>query len=499
MSAVTISQLKKVLLSVSVPFLFITFILCTAPIKQSFEFDPDEGINLIKVLLYSEGFPLYTEIWSDQPPLFTSFLAYWFALFGQSIFAARLLVLLFSALLVWSFYQTLRIHLGNLRALIGTLLLVTSRKFIQLSVSVMIGIPSLALAMGSIYALTLYKQKARTYLIFISGLFLALSLQTKFFTVFLIPIMLFYLLDIKSEQHKEASQKQILIALWLFAAFFSYILIGFLSNSFQYEQLIQAHLQQGVATGFEDYDNLSVLYWMIRHDYDIASLALVGFVVCGKRREGFLPLVWLATATVLLLIHQPVWYHHYSLLSIPLAWLAAYGATPAIAFFQQRQLFTLKLFNYRKQLFAGLAALLLVVSIVNISFKVNNAIETMHIKEPHHDTNIVNLLQQNETTRWVFTDRPIYAFYAGLRVPPEIAVFSRKRFQSGSLDYDDLLTILQKYKPDQIVLSRFRKELENDPIISAIITNNYSKVYETDSIDYFALKQTHQVEKLNNF
>ena len=489
MSAVAVSKLKKVLLSLLVPFLFISFVLYIAPIKQSFEFDPDEGINLIKVLLYSDGFSLYTEIWSDQPPLFTVILSCWFFLFGQSIFAARILTLLFSALLVWSFYQTLSLHLGNLRAFIGTLLLVTSRKFIQLSVSVMIGIPSLALAMLAIYTLTLYKQKARPYLLFISGLSLALSLQTKFFTVFLIPIMLFYLLDFRIAKQEEGKSNNSAI-FWLFTALFFYILIGFLFNSFQYQQLIQSHLQQSVETGFENYDSLSVLYWMIRHDYDIAGLAVVGILIifAKKQWQGLFPLVWLATATILLLAHQPVWYHHYHLLSIPLAWLAAYGATPAIAFFQQGGF--LKPFNLNKLLFTGLTAVLLGVSIVNINSKVNNAIEAMHIKESHHDPHVVNLLSRDRaTTDWVVADRPIYAFYAGLRVPPEIAVFSRKRFSAGNLNDDDLFEILQTYKPERIVLSRFRMDMKNNAKISAYISVNYSKVYQTDTVDYYELNQ----------
>ena len=495
MSVVAVSNLKKALFNWWVPFIFIVFVLCIAPIKQSFEFDPDEGINLIKAFLYSEGFSLYTDIWSDQPPLFTSLLSYWFVLFGRSIFAARILTLLFSALLVWSFYQTLRIQLGNLLACISTLLLITSRKFIQLSVSVMIGIPSLALVMFSIYILTLYKQKARTYLIFISGFLLALSLQTKFFTVFLIPIMLFYLLSFRvaKKQGEETIGKKLSPAiLWLITVLFFYILISFLYNSFQYEQLIQAHLQQSIATDFEDYDSLSVLYWMIRHDYDIAGLALIGvFIIFDQKHwKGLFPFVWLVTATLLLLIHQPVWYHHYSLISIPLAWLAAYGATPAIALLKSKdRLLSFKQFNLKKQLFTILALVLFVVLIVNVSFKINSAIETMQIKEPHHDVNVVNLLSQHrESTKWVLTDRPIYAFYAGLHIPPEIAVFTKKRFRAGKLNYDYLLSILQKYNPEQIVLSRFKKEIENEPEVNDYLEKNYSKIYETDAVHYFISK-----------
>jgi hypothetical protein len=47
-----------------------------APLKETFEYDPDEGVNVIKASLYSKGFSLYDEIWSNQPHLLTYILSY---------------------------------------------------------------------------------------------------------------------------------------------------------------------------------------------------------------------------------------------------------------------------------------------------------------------------------------------------------------------------------------------------------------------------------------
>ena len=163
MNHISSSQLKKFLLfNLFIPAIFFIFAIYFMPIEQVFQFDTsDEGIELIKASLHLEGFALYTQIWNDQPPLSTIILSSWLSLFGKSIFAARLLTLSFSTILIWSFCQTLRIYLGNLPAIIGTLLLVISCNFLRLSVSVMIGVPALALAMLSIYLLTLYKKTLR--------------------------------------------------------------------------------------------------------------------------------------------------------------------------------------------------------------------------------------------------------------------------------------------------------------------------------------------------
>jgi hypothetical protein len=38
---------------------------------KPFQYDPDEGLNLMKGRASSRGYPLYRAIWSDQPPMDT--------------------------------------------------------------------------------------------------------------------------------------------------------------------------------------------------------------------------------------------------------------------------------------------------------------------------------------------------------------------------------------------------------------------------------------------
>ena len=505
--------------------LYVGFVLAIRPVRQTFEFDYDEGLNLIKALLYSKGFSLYTQIWSDQPPLLTVILSHWFSLFGYSVFAARLLILLFSALLVWSFYQIIRYSLGMIPALVATLLLLTSWLFVRLSIAVMIGIPTLSLAMFSIYFLTLYKRHPRKIFIILSGGLFALSLQTKLFTVFLIPLMLLYLWDFKI-MDREANNnlegkvspnpsptkrgvfnfslsprseggsgvKSILSKynlwylplLWLGTLLGVYVIIGILCHSLNYEQLFQAHLGEDVKAGFEKFNNVDYLRYLMIQDLDYLFLALIGIwaIFLKKQREGFFPLVWLATAILLLLNHKPVWYHHYTLLAIPITWLAAYGVALIIDFFPTGWNSNFKSLNIKKLILPGIAAAILILSMI--------AIPTKPIGRPARNIEVMNLvLKYKDSTQWLFTDRPIYAFYAGLPVPPEIAVISEKRFSSGNLTNDDLLTILQKYRPEQIVFARWTEKFKSDEKISAYIKENYSKTYENEkgTVEHYVLKE----------
>ena len=98
------------------------------------------------------------------------------------------------------------------------------------------------------------------------------------------------------------------------------------------------------------------------------------------------------------------------------------------------------------------------------------------------------LLKHSESTRWVFTDRPILAFYAGLPIPPEVAVFTEKRLVSGNLGLDDLWLVLQKYRPEQIVLVRWTEYIKSDKNIRNYLEKNYLKTYQKDSLEHYLLK-----------
>lgn len=471
-------KLKNFLWQLLYISLFFVFILAIRfkPITQAFELDYDEGLNLIKVLLYSEGFSLYTQVWNDQPPLFTVILSLWFNIFGQSVIAARCLILLFSSLLVWCFYRIIYSELGRIPAFIASGLLVTSWLFIRVSISVMIGIPSLALAMLSIYLLTLYKKHEQKYLLILSGLSIAISLQTKFFTVFLIPLIIFYIFDYKIGINKLEKITNLLaqpIISWLVTVGVTYLSIFIVYQQFySYDQLFKSHLNQPIEAGLVNFNNFKFFSYMITQDYDYIFLGLVGIfaIIWKKQRNGFFPLIWLGTIVLIFLTHKPIWYHYYLLFAIPICWLAAYGVDLLLELFSRGWHQNLKFWNIKGLIFPSLIVLTMMFLIV----------KTPPIPKgtPQKNLELMQLvLKYKSSTQWLFTDRPIYAFYAGLRVPPEIAVMSYKRLNSGSISSQKLLDILQQYRPEQIVLARWTERIKSDNNMLNYINKNYSRTY----------------------
>jgi 4-amino-4-deoxy-L-arabinose transferase-like glycosyltransferase len=473
------SIIEKITLNLAAPFLLVTLAFLYMPIKQTFEFDFDEGLNLMKAFLYYKGFPLYTSIWSDQPPLLTYILAIWFRVFGPSIFASRLLILLFSCILIYCFQQILQQLVGKIPALLSSLFLIASWSYLKLSVSVMIGLPSLALAVLSLYCITAYQQKNNRWLIILSGCLFALSLQIKLFTIILIPLLILLLFGfrIQREQNEKIIRAIIDSLIWLFSLGLTYFITGILLNSFNYEQLLEAHVGGNIEEEFTS-NGLKFMLNMFYKDRFVVCLAVLGTITASfkKRWDVIFPLTWLLTAMLVLINHKPVWYHHYLLVSIPMVWLSAYGVLFALNFIKNQRYSNFTFFDFdsiKTLILPSLAILLVVVSVVAIPIKLSNP-----GGRPSPQWELVDLLKKHsEETKWVFSDRPIIPLYAQLPIPPEVAVLSQKRFVSGNFSYDKLLDVLEKYRPEQIVLTRRLEEIKGHSKISQFLANEYRKTY----------------------
>ncbi len=90
-----------------------------------------------------------------------------------------------------------------------------------------------------------------------------------------------------------------------------------------------------------------------------------------------------------------------------------------------------------------------------------------------YDAHFLGLMLENASeTNWIVTDKPMYAFRAGLLVPPELAVFSKKRVTTGYITQKEIIEIIHQYQPEQIFLERF-----DFPEVEAILEENYTILY----------------------
>jgi 4-amino-4-deoxy-L-arabinose transferase-like glycosyltransferase len=475
-------------LPIVIALIFFALTFYYFPFREKLQFDGDEGLNLMRSMLVTLGHPLYSQVSSDQPPLFTQLLALLFRVIGFEVTPARLLVLLFSTLLVWCGAQFLQLTWGKLAAVLFLFLIIMAPRYLVLSVSVMIGVPSIALAALSMLFVTLWHQKSNYLWLALSGFALALSVLIKLFTGFLVPVFLIGMTASAYMDKREAgfSWKMFQPALiWSICFTGLAILLGMLLVGPQNVwQIVFPHIAAPTKEAFQG-ENYTINYH-IQSAIPLLFLGLFGMLFSIYRRNWltFYPLAWAALAYVLLSFYSPVLYHHQLLITVPVAMLAAAGVGEGLL-----SLARLRRSNglIRIPNLLGVGAL---VSFVLVSAHYLPVLNTELLDSPRISglsltatagkLKVLNTMNAYvDQTNWIVTDMPMYAFLVRRPVPPSLATFSRKRLVTGSLADEDILAAMREYRPEQVLIARFVI-----PALETYLQKNYTLI---SSPEFFRL------------
>ncbi|WP_165873502.1 glycosyltransferase family 39 protein [Parasulfuritortus cantonensis] len=441
---------------------------------EPFELDGDEGLNLIKAMLVGQGYGLYAEIWSDQPPVFTLLLSTVFDCFGPSVYVGRLTVLAFAALLLWAAWRFLAALAGRACGHLGVALICVLPYFTRLSVSIMIGLPALALAMLALAALVgWHRRRSRTALALSAGL-LALSVGTKAFTVVLVPVIVFVLIlaERPGSAGFGARLRPALVWLALFGLVGAVIFAASVTGE-GYGQLSAGHVQARTLAAFRDFSFLAEV-GRYRIVPVLFALAVLGTVLGWRRGDQLVlyPAGWLACALIALSGHAPVWDHLTLLATLPAALLAAYAVTLAA---RAGHAGLVAKGVPRGMAGAAVAVTLLLVGTLAYSSARLQKSYPFRTRDTAVTAAQAALVAQLSgyagRVRWLYTDRPMYAFRAGLAVPPPLAVVSWKRLQTGGLTGTEVARALAVWRPELILLERFAW-----PDLDAYLVGHYRRL-----------------------
>jgi 4-amino-4-deoxy-L-arabinose transferase-like glycosyltransferase len=433
------------------------------PLGTALEFGADEGYELMKALLVSLGHPLYGEFWNDQPPLHTELVAVLFRIFGPSAYVGRLLSVGFAMALVGALYGVVRRSSGRAAALVSVLLLVCSPYFMQLSVSVMLELPAMSVAMGSVWAWTRYAAgKGRWWLIG-SGVLIGCALQVKLTAVVFGPALAAAWLLSRHRDDPESSEaggdrfwgRWLEPAVWGSAAVAAFGVIALALYDMETVRAFwMSHFSEGtravVAAEQHGFRLRSMQY-----EFEFWIPAMVGVAVIGWRRRWDLlvPVVLLATVMLVHLWHRPYWPYYRLHFGIPMAWLGGVGIAE-----WYRALWSEDLrasWTARAKAVIGWPMWSMLVALVLTLAPENGWLELRKLgiaRSAHEDPMVLKLRERAAQTRWVYADRVIYAFWAGLPVPPELAVVPHKRVWSEQITAEEVIECLERYRPEQVLL-----------------------------------------------
>ncbi len=446
--------------------------------------DTDEGLNLMKGRLLGLGYPLYTRIWSDQPPGYTALLAGAFAVAGPSVAAARAVTLAF-ALGAAAAAAAVARRLGGGRAAMGAAaaaLLLAPNAF-WAARAAMIGLPALALATAAMAAALAFADGGRRRDLALAGLLLGLSATVKPIGAYLVaPIGLaiwlgrrrarFAHLDAGAGVAGPAGRARIGDAAAFVAGALAplALMLAWFDAGALLRQVVGSVAAARAAAPLDlGWNAGKLIDWLVARDLgrpgwavaDHAFLvgpAAAGLVVALRRRPavGGVVSAWLVVTLAALALQNPLWpKHHFLALLVVLAPLYGVGlawaaATLAAAWRRRGQ-------GPRAIVGPAGAAAALVVAATLAGLPAAARADAARwravpLKEsgklPSHseswrtlDEAVAFLRDHTAPGDWVVTDHAFVAFRADRPVPPELAVISSKRIATGALTDADLIRV----------------------------------------------------------
>lgn len=404
----------------------------------------DEGVYWQSLRAMLAGQSLYKGIFYSQPPLFLLSTYPGFALFGGSLWSARLGIVLVSLLGFPGVYLLGKTLFGRPGALAALLLLLVDPLYLAQSQTIQAEASSVAFTILAVaFAFLWWKQPdGRRGICWaaLCGCTFALSLLCKLLCIStLVPIALLMLARAWQIMRRKpgTSRKSWLPMLVGCGVALLTVLVMVLPyvGSFQnfWSSVVTFHevaAQVAALPAFKNYEKISSVMVSV-----LALAALYGSVVAFLRKDWrVLPiLVWLLVTLVLLYQQQPLFVHHLIALEPPLITLALFGLAGPLAY--------KKLFPRRKKLAPlltiGAVLLLLATSVVNFQQELN-AYQTAstYSSGPVVQENLRvahDLHQAIAPDQWVITDGQFIAALADRSTPPALVDTSSVRFLTGSV------------------------------------------------------------------
>lgn len=440
--------------------------------------DYDEGVYWQSLRAMANGHPLFSSIFSSQPPLFLLSVYPFYMVFGQSLSAARLALVFFSVAGIAGVYITGR-ALGQRRlGTVACVLLALDPLYQHGAHTLQAELPSVALQIWAV-AVTLLAMRAtgrwRGRLAVVAGALLGCALLVKLFAVAaLVPIILYLSAPLLrrwlDEQGRfrwpawdeiQAGLRQIAPTLGLVAAglvgVVILVLLPFVGQlGTAYDQVVRFHLVAALADHHSLRDNLQVITDALMDSWLVYLPVVTILVIVWRRMWIAAPLIlWSLADFVTLARQQPLLDHHFVLISPALALMAGCGVVVA---WRAAQTFNAE--NWRR---VGLAlTVILLLLLAGLSGLALNLSQNAAANGPVATRTLrmaIALQSVSAPGEVVLSDDQYVAALANRDVPPQLVDTSAVRITSGYLTAPELERYITRNRIHVILFASGRFDL----------------------------------------
>ncbi len=460
-------------------------------LNEAVELGGDEGMELAKVLVLRSGEA--GNCWNDQPWFFSQILRLVLACFGDNIVVPRVMVALFAMGLLCAVTKTVfgRVRLITLLPVACFWLL--SPHILDLNVSAMLEIPSFAVMTLAIAMTRMSCESGKWGHFVASGVLAGAACQLKLITAMYAPALILWVVlgslfpevvgtkqvavDSGADRYMRAVRNLALVGA---AAGLAFGTIMALAPSWRWDLLWDNHAK--ASSSYEVLANRNYEFTWRYLWYHEESL-IGGFlgIICLVWRRQWLPfaaLVAMYGAAILIhLNHKPYWYFYYVHIAIPASALSAYGLVTCI-----EVILTLaggerdwRWVAVTTGSVAG-ASLLIGSAVVFGVPRFRNQWQELNMAEKGQESPVLAAIRANSRGRaTMFSRRPIFYFHSRLTPIPDLALLVKKRFWSGDLSEQSVVTKVIAGKPDLLHLDR-RHYPPTSPI-NAFLQDGYTLVW----------------------
>lgn len=429
----------------------------------------DEGVYWQSLRAISSGHPLFTSVFSSQPPLFLLSIFPIYLVGGQTLAAARLAIVLFGAVGVAAAWQIGRRFGGAFGGVLASVLLASDPIYVAGTHRLDAEVPMLAFALVAVVCAeaSTSRTKGRKVLIVLVGILCTLAVLIKFFAVVaFVPIIIYIAapgLNANIEYWSSAKKisgpivvqmtKDLGILCVSVLGTLLAVLLPFIDRLDRiFDQVVAFHIAAGMITPYR-WQDAAEYVWGVEWSSTTFKAAVVSTIVLAllprrNRVVRILPIVfWTILSFGELVQQRPLIPHHFVILSPLIA--ITLGSSVALLgadAFRAAHDFRFRRSEWRViRMLVGVAFLLLVL--VSAGRDIQRSY--VDVRESGAATinptqqAMINSLRANVSARsWVVSDDQYIVSLADRAVPPELVDTSLVRIQSGYLTTQQLENII---------------------------------------------------------